>query len=213
MHDLSFPTPFPSIFGIGRNYEEHARELGNAIPQGEPVVFLKAGSSIREINRGETAYPQEEIHFEAELVLRIGKKLPWGNKSKGWDAIDAIALGLDLTRRNKQAELKSKGLPWTLAKSFHGASILSPFVPVRNLKSDQFFEFNFYLNGNLKQKGDTRKMIFDVPYLLDFLASNHSLIPGDLIFTGTPEGVGPMKKGDKFCLELINPQHKWEGVL
>ena len=213
---MPFTTSAPSpitIFGIGRNYADHARELGNAVPTEEPVVFLKAASSLRGINDGKTAYASEELHHEAELVIRVGKLIPCGTTNPGWDFIDAVTLGLDLTRREKQTELKSKGLPWTLAKSFLGASVLAPFVPRADLNGKTEFEFHFYVNETLKQRGDTRHMIFDVPFILDFLARSHSLLPGDLIYTGTPAGVGPMKHGDRFTLELLTVNKRWSGVL
>jgi 2-keto-4-pentenoate hydratase/2-oxohepta-3-ene-1,7-dioic acid hydratase in catechol pathway len=202
-----------TIFGIGRNYAEHAKELGNQIPQGEPVVFLKASSSIRTLSEHCLAYKGETFHFEAELVLRIGKKINLGETVTTLSHIDALALGIDLTRREKQNELKSKGLPWTLAKSFAGSSIVSPFVPIHECFGKTQFQFRFYVNGDLKQSGDTHHMIFDIPTILTFLASSHHLLPGDLIFTGTPAGVGPITLGDRFKLELVDPHRSWDGQL
>ena len=207
------PAAVGTIYGIGRNYAEHAKELGNSAPTEEPIVFLKAPSSVRTLMDGAMAYAAETVHFEAELVVRIGQTVPMGRTNVGWDVIDAITLGLDLTRRDKQTELKGKGLPWTLAKSFTGASVLAPFIRTSDFQGISDFEFYFYLNDTLRQSGDTRQMIFDVPTILTFLAASNTLVAGDLIFTGTPSGVGPMKKGDHFTLELTNPKRRWSGIL
>ncbi len=207
------PAPVPTIYGIGRNYLEHVKELGNTPPVGEPVVFLKAPSSLRPLASGKMGFPDTAFHYEAELVLRIGQTTAVGTKGVGWDIVDAIGLGIDITRREKQAELKAKGLPWTLAKSFSGASVVSPLVRLSDCETKENFRFKFYLNDELKQTGDTAQMIFSVPQVLDFLLSFNTLLPGDLIFTGTPAGVGPIKKGDKFLLELLEPHRQWLGVL
>lgn len=207
------PASVPTIYGIGRNYLEHAKELGNSPPEGEPVVFLKAPASLRPIASGKMAFPGESFHHEAELILRIGSTIPVGTKGLGWSAIDAIGLGLDLTRREKQSELKAKGLPWTLAKSFSGASVVSPLVRLTDCEGQTNFKFKFYINDQLKQSGDTTQMMFDVPKIIDFLTSFNTLLAGDLIFTGTPAGVGPIKTGDRFVLELEAPHRHWSGTL
>jgi 2-keto-4-pentenoate hydratase/2-oxohepta-3-ene-1,7-dioic acid hydratase in catechol pathway len=209
----SGPAIVPTIYGIGRNYAEHAKELGNSVPIGEPVVFLKAPASLRPLGSGTMAFSGEAFHHEAELVLRIGQTVPVGSKQCGWNVIDAIGLGLDLTRREKQAELKSKGLPWTLAKSFAGAAVVSPLIRLTDCGEKRAFRFKLFINDQLKQSGDTNQMIFDVPTIIDFLASFNTLLPGDLIFTGTPSGVGPISRGDKFTLELEEPHRHWSGTL
>jgi acylpyruvate hydrolase len=207
------PAAVPTIYGIGRNYREHARELGNPIPEGAPVVFLKAPASLRSLTQGQMAFANESFHHEAELVLRIGQTVPVGTVTSGWQAVDAIGLGLDLTRRETQATLKAQGLPWTLAKSFSGSSVVSPLLKLSDCEGQTVFNFKFFLNDELKQIGTTADMIFDVPFLIRFLASFNTLLPGDLIFTGTPAGVGPMKLGDAFTLELDKPHRKWSGTL
>ena len=202
-----------TIYGIGRNYADHAKELGNQIPVGEPVVFLKAASSVRPLASGSLAFESESMHHEAELVLRIGQNIPLGTKNLDWTVVDAIGLGLDLTRREKQNELKAKGLPWTLAKSFAGATVLSPMIKTSECPDQKHFKFKFAIDGKTLQVGDSCQMIFDVPTILSFLASFNTLLTGDLIFTGTPAGVGPMKRGDRFTLELMQPHRRWDGVL
>jgi 2-keto-4-pentenoate hydratase/2-oxohepta-3-ene-1,7-dioic acid hydratase in catechol pathway len=202
-----------TIYAIGRNYAEHAKELGNAVPVGDPVVFLKAPSSARSLADGSLAFGSETFHFEAEVVLRIGQNVPMGSKNIDWSCVGSVGLGLDLTRREKQNELKTKGLPWTIAKSFTGASLLSPMIQCSELGSQQFFQFTLSVGGETKQTGDTRQMIFDVPSILKYLNSFNTLLTGDLIFTGTPAGVGPIRKGEHFTLEMAEPHRKWEGIL
>jgi 2-keto-4-pentenoate hydratase/2-oxohepta-3-ene-1,7-dioic acid hydratase in catechol pathway len=204
-------TPVGTIYGIGRNYADHARELGNPEPSEEPVVFLKAASSIRGLENGVVAYADQTLHYEAELVVRIGQIVALGTEPQGWSAIDAVGLGVDLTHRDKQSELKAKGLPWSLAKSFAGASIVTPMVPAEAWNGVTDFQFKFYLENTLRQQGDTRNMIFSVPHIIRFLSRTNNLLPGDLIFTGTPAGVGPIEPGQTFRLELCNPQRAWTG--
>lgn len=205
-------APVPNIYCIGRNYEEHAKELKNPVPVGEPVVFLKTSSSLRALQGGSLAFSDDTFHHEAELVLRVGQHIPMGHKV-GWEVVDAITLGLDLTRRDIQTGLKAKGLPWTTAKSFVGSAVVAPFIRMSEIGSQTDFEFSLAINNELKQSGHTKQMIFDVPTILTFLASFNALLPGDLIFTGTPAGVGPIRKGDQFTLELKTPRHVWHGVL
>lgn len=204
-------APVGTIYGIGRNYAAHARELGNAAPSEEPVVFLKAASSIRDVAQGVVAYENETLNYEAELVVRVGKTVALGSEPQGWNVIDAVGLGIDLTHRDKQNELKSKGLPWSLAKSFAGASIVSPMLPEHMWDGLTDFKFKFYLENTLCQDGDTTKMIFSIPEIIRFLAKFNNLLPGDLIFTGTPAGVGPISAGQTFRLELNHPHRVWTG--
>ena len=204
-------VPVGTIYCIGRNYLEHARELGNTPPEDEPVVFLKSASSLRGLSPSPIAYRDSELHYEAELVVRIGKIIPLGCLDAGWDAVDAIGLGLDLTHRKKQQDLKRKGLPWTVAKSFLGATILSPMIHTDTLNGRTDFEFMFFLEGNKKQHGYTKDMIYSIPKILSFLASINILHPGDLIFTGTPAGVGPICIGQRFSLQLTDPNRIWDG--
>ncbi len=206
-------APVGTIYGIGRNYSEHARELGNPEPTEEPVVFLKAASSLRDVAEGMVAYGNQTLHYEAELVVRIGRTVSVGGESPGWKAIDAIGLGIDLTHRDKQNELKAKGLPWSLAKSFTGASIVTPMIPVTVWNGLTDFTYKFYLENTLCQEGDTKKMIFSIPEIIRFLSRTNNLVPGDLIFTGTPAGVGPIKLGQTFRLELTDPHRVWTGQL
>lgn len=183
-----------SIYCIGRNYVKHAQELGNEVPQ-SPVVFLKAWSSLRGLNENLLAFSTETFHHEIELVLKMKRDLDLGAVVTATD-IEGIALGLDLTRRDVQTELKSKGLPWTLAKSFAGSAVLGHLRPFE----ERTYHFSLKVNGDLRQSGDSSLMLFPLLTLATYLNSFSPLKKGDLIFTGTPEGVGPLRKGDRFEL-------------
>mmetsp|Transcript_2480 Transcript_2480/g.7285 ORF Transcript_2480/g.7285 Transcript_2480/m.7285 type:complete len:226 (-) Transcript_2480:95-772(-) len=193
-------TPVSNIWCVGRNYAKHAAELGNAVPT-SPVVFLKATSSIRGVHdAGVLAHAGEEFHHEAELVLLIGEHVPHGSAAapeRLVACVHGVGLGLDLTRRGVQASLKEKGLPWLMAKSFSGAAVVSDFVSDFDLGA---IEYSLSVNREARQYARTSDMVFDVPAILAHLNESHDLLPGDLVFTGTPEGVGPMRAGDVFEL-------------
>jgi 2-keto-4-pentenoate hydratase/2-oxohepta-3-ene-1,7-dioic acid hydratase in catechol pathway len=190
--------PFPKLSGnvycIGRNYSEHVKELGNEIPK-EPVVFLKAPSALRPMNSSELACSEETFHHEIEIVLLVKEHKAMGERAD-MSLISAMTLGLDLTRRELQNELKAKGLPWTLAKSFAGSGILHAF---QKLPGDHSaIDFSLKVNGELRQTGSSKDMMFDFRRILNFLLKYQDLHPGDVIYTGTPPGVAGFKKGDVF---------------
>jgi 2-keto-4-pentenoate hydratase/2-oxohepta-3-ene-1,7-dioic acid hydratase in catechol pathway len=207
----SGPTEPGTIYCIGRNYAEHAAELGNAVPT-EPVVFLKSRAALRPLAGGPLAYPAETFHHEAEIVLVIGRAVALGDEP-GWDAVAGLALGLDLTRREVQNQLKTQGLPWTTAKSFAGAAVLGPAVAKTRFPDLAHITFDFAVGGVTKQTGDTRLMLFPVPVIVAHLARSHALEPGDLIYTGTPAGVGPLARGDAFALRFTQLGAHWSGRL
>ncbi len=188
------------IFCVGRNYAAHAQELGNAVPT-EPVIFMKPITAIQYISdeHQQVMIPSHlgEVHYEAELVLRIGQNLK----------IDAITVGLDLTLREKQAQLKAKGLPWEAAKAFDGSAVLvRQWCPVTDYDEEDFYEFMLQLDGQQVQHGQTQQQIFKPQAVIDSIKSWTRLRPGDIIMTGTPEGVGPLKDGQKGQLQLQNAQ-------
>lgn len=191
-----------NIFCIGRNYAAHIAELGNR-PEAEPVVFIKPtsalhgpGSPIR------LPAHSSDVHYETELVLLVGKAGKNIEESQAMRHISAVGLGLDLTARDLQARAKQGGLPWAVAKGFDCAATVTQFVPVGQLSSTDVFEFEMHLNGDLRQRGDTRLMLFSIPQIVRYLSQVFTLQEGDLIFTGTPEGVGPLKGGDRLLLTL-----------
>jgi 2-keto-4-pentenoate hydratase/2-oxohepta-3-ene-1,7-dioic acid hydratase in catechol pathway len=200
-----------SLYCIGRNYAEHAKELNNPVPA-EPVVFLKSLAALRRPESGPLAFADETFHHEAELVLLIDKEIAMGSAPQESD-VAAVTLGLDLTRRDVQAQLKAKGLPWTTAKSFAGSAVVGDFVPRAEIGPLNEVHFELRINGETRQTGHTKDMLFPVPAILAFLATLGPLQPGDLIFTGTPAGVGPIKRGDAFTLEFVGKKRRFEGRL
>lgn len=184
------------IICVGRNYAEHAKELGNEVPD-KPVVFLKPASSI--IFPGdEIKYPpfSDEMHHEVELVLLIGNKIKDASLEDAEIAIAGYGVGLDMTLRDVQSKLKSKGHPWTIAKCFDTSAVLSEFVlkDDHNLTLDE--EIFLTVNDKERQRDKLNKMIFNPVELVQYLSSLMTLDEGDLIFTGTPKGVGKVNKGD-----------------
>ena len=191
-----------NIFCIGRNYVDHIAELKNETPT-EPVVFMKPNNSI--IDSGKPlvlpAYSQS-VHYECELVLLIGKDADGVNAADPLAIIAGYGIGLDLTARDVQSRLKEKGLPWTKAKGFRGAAALSDFVAAEKLAHPQDCEFTFKINGELRQHGRTSHMIYPLAAILKELAETYGLREGDVVFTGTPAGVGELHSSDKLELDL-----------
>jgi len=201
-----------NIYCIGRNYPEHIAELNNPLPD-EPVVFLKSGACLRQLQEaGVIAFPDETFHHEAELVLYIGKRIEY-SEDCNWTAVSHVALGLDLTRRDLQSELKQKGLPWTRAKSFRGSAVVSTFIERDYLNYREGIEFDLKVNGSIRQHGQTNLMLFNVDAMLKSLVRLHPLDVGDLIFTGTPKGVGPVKVGDHLELSFLGTKFHFKGRL
>ncbi len=184
------------VIAIGRNYALHAKELGNAVPT-KPFWFLKPPSAILP-NGGTIVIPEgiPEIHYEVELGVVIGeggKNIP---VSKAMDHISGYCLALDMTARIWQDEAKKKGLPWTAAKGFDTSLPLSDFVPKSRVPDPANLTLWLKVNDAVKQHGSTRGMLFPVPAIISEVSKIHSLAPGDLILTGTPEGVGPVRAND-----------------
>lgn len=201
-----------AIYCVGRNYAEHAHELNNPVPS-EPVIFTKTPQALRlPEEAGKIAFGDETFHHEAELVLLIGERVERG-KAIGWKAVRAIGLGIDLTRREIQNSLKSKGLPWTIAKSFEGSAIVAPLLPIAKFSNLENIGFEFAVNDEVRQRGSSSEMLFNIPTILSYLTTLGPLCPGDLIFTGTPKGVGPIRRGDHFTLRFLAPDHRWHGTL
>lgn len=192
------------IICVGRNYVEHIQELGNEIPE-KPVIFLKPASAV--IFSGDTIkYPEfsQEMHHEVELVLLIGNTIKNADLQTAENSIIAFGVGLDMTLRDVQNELKKKGHPWTIAKCFDSSAVLSDFI----LKSDYNLSINeeifLKVNGEIKQKDSLAKMMFKPAELIQYISSLMTIEAGDLIFTGTPKGVGKVNKGDKIEAGLEN---------
>jgi acylpyruvate hydrolase len=203
-----------NIYCIGRNYLSHINELGNERPS-EPVLFLKSGSALRDLsadNKRDFPYPGEAFDHELEIVCEIGQAIPLNSKAN-WSQVNGIRLGLDLTRRGKQTELKSKSLPWTLAKSFAGSAVVAELVPTSRILNLGSIQFELKINGETRQTGDSAMMIWQPLELLSFISQSHDLVPGDLIFTGTPSGVGPIRYGDQVEMSLLREKMNFTGKL
>jgi 2-keto-4-pentenoate hydratase/2-oxohepta-3-ene-1,7-dioic acid hydratase in catechol pathway len=191
------------IICIGRNYAAHAKELNNPIPE-QPVVFMKPASALL-VNRKPFYYPEfsQDIHFETELVLRIGKNGRHIQPEFALDYIEAISLGIDFTARDLQSSLKAKGQPWELAKGFDGSAVIGDFMPPERLPALSNVEFYLEKNGERVQHGLTKDMLFSFQDIICFVSRYFKLQMGDFIYTGTPAGVGPVKIGDELRGFLI----------
>ena len=184
------------IICIGRNYREHAREFNNPIPL-KPVFFLKPDSSIIKNNKP-FFYPDfsQEIHHEIELVLKIGRLGKGIEEKFAHRYYDEIGLGIDFTARDLQKECKEKGLPWEISKAFEGSAPLGKFLPKDHFTDLSNIDFHLDINGESVQKGNSADLIFSFDFLISYVSKFFPLKNGDLIFTGTPAGVGPVKRDD-----------------
>lgn len=188
------------IVCVGRNYAEHAKELNNPLPS-EPILFIKPESSAVPLKNIVTI-PENDCHYETELAVLIGSPLSDAKEDQVKKAIAGIGLALDLTRRELQSELKAKGYPWEIAKSFDGACPLTDFVSVGNLSALDQLTFSLEINGDQRQSGCSADMLTPILPLIAFMSQFFTLKPGDVILTGTPKGVGELHHGDQLRLNL-----------
>lgn len=205
--------PVGKVVCIGRNYAEHAKELDNPVPT-EPLLFIKPGSCVVPLEGG-FAIPTERgsVHYEAEIAVLIGKPLSAKpSREEVLDAISGFAPALDLTLRDKQAELKAKGLPWEIAKSFDGASVIAPFVVSSTFADMADIGIRLSINGEVRQDGNSAQMLNPIVPMIQYMAGCFSLQAGDVILTGTPAGVGPLNVGDEVVLELAGV-NRFESVV
>ncbi|MCX2739853.1 fumarylacetoacetate hydrolase family protein [Pontibacter anaerobius] len=185
------------ILAIGRNYADHIAELKNEVPD-EPVIFFKPDTAVLR-NNEPFYYPEysNDIHHEVELILRISREGKNIEKKFAHKYYDAIGLGIDFTARDIQAKAKSKGLPWTLAKGFNGSAPVSEFLPLSDFPDLRNINFRLEVNGETKQQGNSKMMMNDFDDIIAYISKFITLKKGDIIYTGTPEGVGPVKIGDR----------------
>lgn len=188
-----------NIWAVGRNYADHAKEMGSAVPtpSGEPMIFLKAGSSV--VAGGVVIHlPRwsDDVHHEVEIALRFGPTLEFTE----------FALALDLTARDVQAKLKAAGHPWTLAKSFKDSCALGSAIPLTHLngglKGLERLRFHLRVNGELRQTGQPADMIFKPHTLREYVLERFPVVPGDWLLTGTPAGVSKISNGDRLEAEI-----------
>jgi 2-keto-4-pentenoate hydratase/2-oxohepta-3-ene-1,7-dioic acid hydratase in catechol pathway len=195
------PDSLTKIVCVGRNYAEHARELNNPVPQ-QPLLFIKpATAAVSMLEPITIPKGQGACHHELEMSVLVAEPLTNATLAQARSAVVGIGLALDLTLRDLQDVLKQKGHPWERAKAFDGACPLSPFVSVKGVHLQQL-SLELFLNGQRQQVGNTADMLFPVYELLVEISRCFSLLPGDVVLTGTPAGVGPLVAGDKLRARL-----------
>jgi 2-keto-4-pentenoate hydratase/2-oxohepta-3-ene-1,7-dioic acid hydratase in catechol pathway len=184
------------IICIGRNYTEHIAELKNERPT-EPVVFIKPDSAVL-LKNNPFIIPEfsQDIHHEVEILVKITKIGKHIDKKFAHKYYDEIGLGIDFTARDLQTKLKEKGLPWEKAKSFDGAAVIGNFLPKDSFKDSNDINFSLQKNGEVVQKGNTSFMLWKIDDLIEYISKYFTLKIGDIIFTGTPAGVGKVKPND-----------------
>ena len=193
--DLQFPVN--RIFCVGRNYEAHAKEMGMAVDRQAPFYFTKSASSI--VASGATvpyAPGTSNLHHEMELVVAIGQAAFCVTEEAAPEAIYGYACGLDMTRRDLQFKARDKGRPWDLGKNFENSAVISEIVRVSESGLIQSGDISLSVNKEPRQSGNISDLIWNVPELIADLSKYYHLQPGDLLYTGTPAGVGPVKPGD-----------------
>jgi 2-keto-4-pentenoate hydratase/2-oxohepta-3-ene-1,7-dioic acid hydratase in catechol pathway len=188
-----------NVFCVGRNYKLHAAELGNDVPTG-PMIFMKPTHAVVPMNGNVVALPASfgSIHYEAEMVVRIGRRYEKGVRAERM--VDAFALGIDFTLRDVQNELKQKQHPWLKAKGFKSSAPLTAFQPLDSLETLYSHHFSLTINGEERQRGHLKDTLFDLQTLVDEIGTHYGLDEGDLLFTGTPAGVGAVRDGDRMAL-------------
>jgi len=184
------------IICVGRNYAEHAKELGNELPEA-PVLFMKAKNALLQAGRA-FYYPEfsKDIHYEAELVVKICKNGKHISEKFAHKYYQEVTVGIDFTARDLQQEQKMKGLPWEIAKAFDDSAVVGKFVMLQEGRNIQDIRFSLKKNENIVQQGYTGDMLRKVDALIAYISTFFSLNTGDLVFTGTPAGVGPVAIGD-----------------
>jgi 2-keto-4-pentenoate hydratase/2-oxohepta-3-ene-1,7-dioic acid hydratase in catechol pathway len=192
------------IFCVGRNFAAHAEELGNDLPD-EPVIFMKPKSALLQPH-APFYYPEftNELHYECELVLRISKNGKYIQDKFAGKYYDAVTTGIDFTARDIQNELKAKGLPWEKAKAWDNSAVIGKWIPLTEVKNKREINFGLYKNKELVQQGNSSKMIHDFDSLVAYISNFFSVNIGDVIFTGTPAGVGEAVVGDELEGTLEN---------
>jgi 2-keto-4-pentenoate hydratase/2-oxohepta-3-ene-1,7-dioic acid hydratase in catechol pathway len=185
------------IICVGRNYAAHAKELGNDLPE-EPVLFMKPKSALLQ-SHTPFYYPEftNELNYECELVLRVCKNGKYIQERHSSNYYNGITTGIDFTARDIQNELKSKGLPWEKAKAFDNSAAVGKFIDLTPGFNKKNINFSFYKNKELVQQANSSQMIFSFDYIISHISNYFSLNIGDLIFTGTPAGVGECVVGDE----------------
>ena len=204
IQNQTIDLPLGKVVCVGRNYAEHAKELGNEVPAA-PILFIKPTTSVVELESPLTI-PQDQgsVHHEAEIALLISKDAKDIDAASAWDYVSHAGVALDLTLRDVQSKLKEKSHPWEIAKGFDGACPLSKWIPLSELSNKEKIAIQLEKNGELKQDGDSTQMITSIPALIAYMSNIFTLKTGDVILTGTPAGVGPLESGDELKATLDN---------
>lgn len=197
---LDFPVN--KVVCVGNNYADHIKEMGSQV-SAEPVVFIKPETALCDI-RQPIALPTGlgSVHHEIELAVLIGTPLKQATPDRVANAIAGYGLALDLTLRDLQSQFKAAGQPWEKAKGFDGSCPMSGFIPVSEFGDAQQAQLRLLINGELRQEGNTRDMLTPILPLIAYMSRFFTLRAGDIILTGTPHGVGPLKAGDEICATL-----------
>jgi 2-keto-4-pentenoate hydratase/2-oxohepta-3-ene-1,7-dioic acid hydratase in catechol pathway len=182
---------------VGRNYGAHAKELNNAIPE-EPMLFLKPQTALLKDNK--PFYMPEwskDMHYELEVVLKVCKQGKYIDEKFAHKYYDEVTVGIDFTARDLQSQQKAKGMPWEIAKAFDNSAVVGTIKKLSDVGKTSGFDFHLLLNGQKVQHGNTDDMIFSIPKVISYASQFFTLQAGDLIYTGTPAGVGAVKIGDR----------------
>ncbi|MBC8145004.1 MAG: fumarylacetoacetate hydrolase family protein [bacterium] len=194
--------PVGKMLCVGKNYEKHAREMGSGVPA-DPVIFMKPATALVR-SGGVVQIPRvsNEMHHELELVVVIGSTARDVSEADAMDCVLGYAVGLDMTLRDLQSTAKTRGEPWTIAKGFDTSAPISEVVAREMVPDPHALALRLTVNGEVRQQGSTRDMILTVPRILSYLSSIFTLERGDVVFTGTPEGVGQVIAGDRLFAEI-----------
>ena len=198
----TIPLPVGKVVCVGRNYLKHIQELNNEVPT-EPLLFMKPATALCSLNKP-VAIPKGmgACHNELEVAVLINASLTHATSQQAEAAIWGVGLGLDLTLRDVQSRLKKQGHPWERAKAFDNSCPISQFVGKQRVDNYTYLNFSLLVDGNLRQSGNTKQMMIPILNLLVEISKSFTLLPGDIVMTGTPEGVGPLSIHEKLVVKL-----------
>lgn len=196
------------IVCVGRNYAAHAAELNNPLPA-QPLLFMKPATAVTWLPEVRIPARPGACHHELELAVRIGSRLRRASVNDTMAAVSHYGLALDLTLRNVQDQLKAAGQPWERAKAFDGSCVLSEWLPAAEIDAQQPLQLHLLINGELRQQGTTSDMLYSIAALLADISQQFTLLPGDVVLTGTPAGVGPLAVDDELELNLLQGNNSW----
>ncbi len=202
LQGAQWSQPLGKIVCVGRNYAEHAAELNNPVPA-EPLLFIKPATAAVPLNQPlQLPAGKGAVHYETELALLIGTPASQLSPEQALKSVSGVGLALDLTLRDLQSQLKAKGHPWEKAKAWDASCPLSTFVQAAAIETWEHLEFSLRINGQEKQRGRAEQMLTPFAELVSYISQHFTLLPGDVVLTGTPAGVGPLTAQDRLELEL-----------